>query len=108
MLPVELHRLPLQPLRGDAERDLGTLFTWEPGGPDLQTERSIPIGLTEKMFAPEGVTFTGQSPEEVARHLRALSTEMKLPMAAVYEVASFYAHFDIVEEGEEAPPFSMS
>ncbi|MPZ10955.1 MAG: NADH-quinone oxidoreductase subunit F [Kiloniellaceae bacterium] len=39
-----------------------------------------------------------------ARHLRALSDEMKLPMAAVYEVASFYAHFDIVLEGEAAPP----
>ncbi|NIA69231.1 NADH-quinone oxidoreductase subunit F [Pelagibius litoralis] len=39
-----------------------------------------------------------------ARHLRALSEEMKLPMAAVYEVASFYAHFDIVLEGETPPP----
>src|SRR3546814_17560829 len=39
-----------------------------------------------------------------ARHLRALSSEMKLPMAAVYEVASFYAHFDIVLEGEAPPP----
>src|SRR3546814_10609321 len=29
---------------------------------------------------------------------------MKLPMAAVYEVASFYAHFDIVLEGEAPPP----
>jgi formate dehydrogenase len=39
-----------------------------------------------------------------ARHMRALSHEMKLPMAAVYEVASFYAHFDIVLEGEAPPP----
>ncbi|MGF1593344.1 MAG: NAD(P)H-dependent oxidoreductase subunit E [Kiloniellaceae bacterium] len=39
-----------------------------------------------------------------ARHLRALADEMKLPMAAVYEVASFYAHFDIVLEGEAPPP----
>ncbi len=39
-----------------------------------------------------------------ARHLRALSEEMNLPMAAVYEVASFYAHFDIVLEGESPPP----
>ena len=39
-----------------------------------------------------------------ARHLRALSDEMKLPMAAIYEVASFYAHFDIVLDGETAPP----
>ncbi len=39
-----------------------------------------------------------------ARHLRALSEEMKLPMSAVYEVASFYAHFDIVLDGETPPP----
>jgi len=42
-----------------------------------------------------------------ARHLRALADEMKLPMAAVYEVASFYAHFDILLEGEAPPPASM-
>jgi len=39
-----------------------------------------------------------------ARHLAALASEMKLPMAEVFEVASFYAHFDLVMEGEEAPP----
>src|SRR5215470_19442239 len=35
-----------------------------------------------------------------ARHLAALAQEMRLPMAEVYEVASFYAHFDIVRERE--------
>jgi len=39
-----------------------------------------------------------------ARHLAALAQEMKLAQVEVYEVASFYAHFDIVLEGEEAPP----
>jgi formate dehydrogenase len=39
-----------------------------------------------------------------AAHLAALAYEMKLPQAEVYEVASFYAHFDIVREGEVAPP----
>jgi formate dehydrogenase len=39
-----------------------------------------------------------------ARHLVALAHEMKLAITEVYEVASFYAHFDIVEDGEEAPP----
>ncbi len=38
-----------------------------------------------------------------AAHLAALAQEMKLPQAAVYEVASFYHHFDIVKEGEAAP-----
>jgi formate dehydrogenase len=39
-----------------------------------------------------------------ARHLVALAHDMKLAITEVYEVASFYAHFDIIEEGEEAPP----
>ena len=39
-----------------------------------------------------------------ARHLTALAQEMKLALVEVYEVASFYAHFDIVMEGEPAPP----
>lgn len=39
-----------------------------------------------------------------ADHLRALAEEMRLAQAEVYEVASFYAHFDIVKEGEAAPP----
>jgi NADH:ubiquinone oxidoreductase subunit F (NADH-binding)/NADH:ubiquinone oxidoreductase subunit E len=39
-----------------------------------------------------------------ARHLAALAHEMKLALVEVYEVASFYAHFDIVLDGEEPPP----
>ncbi|HRO37658.1 NAD(P)H-dependent oxidoreductase subunit E, partial [Thauera sp.] len=38
------------------------------------------------------------------RHLRALADWMRLPMAEVYETATFYAHFDVVREGEPAPP----
>ncbi len=39
-----------------------------------------------------------------ARHLVALAEEMQLALVEVYEVASFYAHFDIVMDGEPAPP----
>ena len=39
-----------------------------------------------------------------AAHLRALAEEMRLAQAEVYEVASFYAHFDVVKEGENPPP----
>ena len=39
-----------------------------------------------------------------ARHLRALCEEMRLPQAAIYEVATFYSHFDVVKEGEAPPP----
>ena len=38
-----------------------------------------------------------------AAHLQALAEAMRLPMAEVYEVASFYAHFDIVLDGEADP-----
>jgi NADH:ubiquinone oxidoreductase subunit F (NADH-binding)/NADH:ubiquinone oxidoreductase subunit E len=36
-------------------------------------------------------------------HLAALAQEMRLAQTEVYEVASFYHHFDIVKEGEAAP-----
>ena len=39
-----------------------------------------------------------------ARHLAALADEMRLALVEVYEVASFYAHFDIVMDGEASPP----
>ena len=37
-------------------------------------------------------------------HLRALAEEMRLSQTEVYEVASFYAHFDVVKENEDIPP----
>jgi formate dehydrogenase beta subunit len=39
-----------------------------------------------------------------ARHLAALAEEMRLSLVEVYEVASFYAHFDIVMDDEAPPP----
>ena len=39
-----------------------------------------------------------------APHLRALAEEMRLSMAEVWEVATFYAHFDPIREDEAAPP----
>ena len=39
-----------------------------------------------------------------AVHLRALAEEMRLSQTEVFEVASFYAHFDIVKENEAPPP----
>ena len=39
-----------------------------------------------------------------AAHLAALASEMKMALAEVYEVATFYAHFDVVKEGETPPP----
>ena len=39
-----------------------------------------------------------------AAHLAALAKEMKISMAEIYEVATFYHHFDVIKEGEAAPP----
>jgi len=36
--------------------------------------------------------------------LAALAAEMRLSQAEVYETATFYHHFDVVKEGEAAPP----
>src|ERR1700693_2765628 len=39
-----------------------------------------------------------------AAHLVALASELRLAMTEVYEVATFYHHFDVVKERDEAPP----
>ncbi|CUI65676.1 NAD(P)H-dependent oxidoreductase subunit E [Cognatishimia activa] len=39
-----------------------------------------------------------------ARHIRALAEIMRVGQAEVYEVASFYAHFDVVREDDTPPP----
>jgi len=38
-----------------------------------------------------------------AQHLAALAHEMKLAQTEVYEVATFYHHFDVVKEGQDVP-----
>src|ERR1700755_1719806 len=43
-----------------------------------------------------------------AAHLAALADEMKLSFAEVFETATFYAHFDVVKEGDPAiPPLTL-
>ena len=41
------------------------------------------------------------------RHLVALAKLMNMPMAEVYEVATFYHHFEVIREGEQAPQFTL-
>ncbi|MFZ2388640.1 MAG: NADH-ubiquinone oxidoreductase-F iron-sulfur binding region domain-containing protein [Polaromonas sp.] len=41
------------------------------------------------------------------RHLLALAREMNIPMAEVYEVATFYHHFDVVRGDETAPGLTV-
>jgi formate dehydrogenase len=41
------------------------------------------------------------------RHLVALAKLMNIPMAEVYEVATFYHHFEIIPDGEQSPEFTV-
>src|SRR5690348_9391826 len=42
-----------------------------------------------------------------AAHLAALALEMKLALTEVYEVATFYAHFDVVKDGPPPPAITV-
>src|SRR5439155_2970371 len=39
-----------------------------------------------------------------AAHVVALAQEMRLALTEVYEVATFYHHFDVIKEGDPLPP----
>ena len=59
-------------------------------------ERALLIEYLHLIQDREGCLWEG--------HLQALAEELRMPMAQVYEVATFYAHFDVVGAGEERPP----
>lgn len=42
-----------------------------------------------------------------ARHMVALADELKLSMTEIYEVATFYHHFDVVEDDTKAPVITV-
>ena len=63
---------------------------------DRPRERALLIEYLHLIQDQEGCLPEG--------HLQALAEELKIPMAEVYEVATFYAHFDVVGAGEERPP----
>lgn len=77
-------------LRPDALKQLRTLLGDRPRRRDLLIEF---LHLIQDEFGHIS-----------AAHMRALAEEMNIPQAEVYEVASFYAHFDLVGEGEAPPP----
>jgi len=62
---------------------------------DSPRRRDLLIEYLHVLQEAEGTLF--------AASLQALAHELALPMAEVYEVASFYAHFDIVLDGEARP-----
>ncbi len=58
-------------------------------------ERALLIEYLHKIQDREGCLPAGL--------LHALAEAMRIPMAAVYEVATFYAHFDVIADGEPRP-----
>ncbi|MCB1505787.1 MAG: NAD(P)H-dependent oxidoreductase subunit E [Hyphomicrobiaceae bacterium] len=58
-------------------------------------ERALLIEYLHKIQDREGCLPAGL--------LHALAEAMRIPMAAVYEVATFYAHFDVIADGDERP-----
>lgn len=59
-------------------------------------ERALLIEYLHKIQDAEGCLPAG--------HLQGLAELMRIPMAEVYEVATFYAHFDVVPDGAARPP----
>ena len=57
---------------------------------DRPRERALLIEYLHLIQDQEGCLPEG--------HLHALAEELRIPMAEVYEVATFYAHFDVVAE----------
>ena len=63
---------------------------------DRPRERALLIEYLHLIQDREGCLPAGQ--------LHALAEELKIAMAEVYEVATFYAHFDVVADAEPRPP----
>jgi NADH:ubiquinone oxidoreductase subunit F (NADH-binding)/NADH:ubiquinone oxidoreductase subunit E len=63
---------------------------------DRPRERALLIEYLHLIQDAEGCLPEG--------YLHALAEELEAPMAEIYEVATFYAHFDVVADGEPRPP----
>lgn len=79
-----------QPIDLVALGEIRNLLADEPRRKDLLIEHLHKIQDTYKHIS--------------ARHVVALAHELKLSQAEVYEVATFYHHFDVVKQGENPPP----
>lgn len=93
-----------------------------PAGPSRQRKREAPKGRrVDPQALAEVRALLGEAPRRrdllieylhaiqdrhgclASTHLAALAQELSLAQAEVYEVATFYHHFDVVREGEAAP-----
>jgi formate dehydrogenase len=114
-------------------KDLATVSPSESAAPDVKTQKKKRGGRGRVKSTPKGRRVDPKAREEVrallgdaprrrdlliehlhkiqdrygclaAPHLVALADEMKMAMTEVYEVATFYHHFDVIKEGDTAPP----
>src|SRR5665213_3448692 len=82
-----------------------------PKGRDVQPEAKYDVENLlggrprEREFLIEYLHLIQDTYKQIsAAHLAALADEMRLSYAEVYETATFYAHFDVVKEGD--PPLA--
>jgi formate dehydrogenase beta subunit len=107
----------------DTPKDFGKVRKFEHPGRGKTRARSVPKGRTVDPHATAQVqAVLGDRPRQrdlliehlhliqdefgqiSAAHLAALADEMQLAFAEVFETATFYAHFDVVKEGEQPIP----
>ena len=111
----------------DVHQDVQQVRSFEHPGKGRKRAKSTPKGRQiDPVAAAEIETLLGDRPRRrdlliehlhliqdkyhqvSAAHLAALADTMKLSFAEVFETATFYAHFDIVKEGEAAiPPLTI-
>jgi NADH:ubiquinone oxidoreductase subunit F (NADH-binding)/NADH:ubiquinone oxidoreductase subunit E len=107
--------------------DFGKVRKFEHPGRGKARARPVPKGRTVDPHATQVIqALLGDRPRErhllieflhliqdgfgqiSAAHLAALADEMKLAFAEVFETATFYAHFDVIKEGDEpVPPLTV-
>src|ERR1700744_2602506 len=107
----------------DTPQDFGKVRKFEHPGRGKARARPVPKGRTVELHATAQIqALLGDRSRErdlliehlhliqdefgqiSAAHLAALANEMRLAFAEVFETATFYAHFDVIKEGEEPIP----
>jgi NADH:ubiquinone oxidoreductase subunit F (NADH-binding)/NADH:ubiquinone oxidoreductase subunit E len=107
----------------DTPKEFGKVRKFEHPGRGKTRARAVPKGRTVDPHATAQIqALLGDRPRQrdlliehlhliqdefgqiSAAHLAALADEMRLAFAEVFETATFYAHFDVVKEGEQPIP----
>jgi formate dehydrogenase beta subunit len=92
----------------DALRRVGHLKGRQPDAQSLQEVQALVSTVDRRDLLIEHLHALNDSYRGLLdRHLVALAHLMKLPMAEVYEVATFYHHFDVVRGDDVAPGLTV-